>query len=58
MTEQFTDEEHAFLRHVRFGELPGRILPEDMVESQETEPQRQQLPDAVNEYWYLRYSAG
>ena len=58
MAEQFSDEEHAFLRHVRFGELPERILPEDMVESQETEPQRQQLPDAVSEYWYLRYGAG
>jgi hypothetical protein len=36
----FSDEEAAFLRHVRFGELPGRVLPEDRVELTETEPQR------------------
>jgi hypothetical protein len=35
---EFTDEEWAFLRYVRFGELPPRIPPEDRVELQETEP--------------------
>lgn len=35
---EFTDEEWAFLRYARFGELPPRIRPEDRVELQETEP--------------------
>jgi hypothetical protein len=35
--ERFTDEEAAFLRHVRFGELPPPIRPEDRVELTETE---------------------
>ncbi|GIF46044.1 hypothetical protein DFJ67_6308 [Asanoa ferruginea] len=34
----FSDEEAAFLRHVRFGELPPRVLPEDLVELHETDP--------------------
>jgi hypothetical protein len=37
-TERFTDEEFAFLRHVRFGELPARVAPADMVETAETDP--------------------
>ena len=35
---EFTDEEWAFLRFVRFGQLPARVAPEDRVELQETEP--------------------
>jgi hypothetical protein len=38
--ERFTDEEAAFLRHVRFGELPPRVRPQDRVELTETERQR------------------
>jgi len=34
----FTDEEAAFLRHVRFGELPPRVLPDEFVELHETDP--------------------
>ncbi|MEV4534328.1 hypothetical protein AB0J82_10915 [Asanoa sp. NPDC049518] len=34
----FTDDEAAFLRHARFGELPPRVLPDELVELQETEP--------------------
>jgi hypothetical protein len=34
----FTDEEWAFLRYARFGELPGRVLPEERVELVETDP--------------------
>jgi hypothetical protein len=30
----------AFLRHVRFGELPRQIPPEERVELTETEPRR------------------
>jgi hypothetical protein len=44
MTERFTDEEAAFLRRVRFGELPFRVRPEDRVELTETEP-RHDLPE-------------
>ena len=58
MAESFTDEEHAFLRHVRFGQLPERILPEDMVEAQETEPDKPMMPDTFDRDWHLRHSAG
>ncbi|GAB2991024.1 hypothetical protein LWP59_06745 [Amycolatopsis acidiphila] len=34
---KFTDEELAFLRHVRFGTLPPRSKPADLVETVETE---------------------
>ena len=44
VNERFRDEDLAFLRHVRFGELPPRVLPADRVESTETEPRRD-LPD-------------
>lgn len=35
--ERFTDEEMAFLRFARFGELPPRVLPSEWVETLETE---------------------
>ncbi|WP_431878121.1 hypothetical protein [Amycolatopsis sacchari] len=35
--EKFTEEELAFLRYARFGELPPRPRREDLVETQETE---------------------
>jgi hypothetical protein len=35
---EFTDEEWAFLRYVRFGELPRRVRTDELVELQETEP--------------------
>jgi hypothetical protein len=41
MAEQpFTDDEYEFLRHVRFGELPPAVRPEERVELTETEPRR------------------
>jgi hypothetical protein len=46
MAESFSDEELCFLRHVRFGELPARVRPEDMVETQETDVRRD-LPDGT-----------
>ncbi|MDO3685692.1 hypothetical protein [Micromonospora sp. C28ISP2-4] len=53
--ESFTDEEYAFLRHVRFGELPARVRPEERIEATETEfpPDR---PDPVGgeSEWHLR----
>ena len=33
----FTDEELAFLRFARFGELPERVLPSEWVALQETD---------------------
>jgi hypothetical protein len=39
-TERFTDEEAAFLRHVRFGALPPRVPNEDLIEGTETEARR------------------
>ncbi len=37
---RFTDEEAAFLRHVRFGELPPRVAREDWIELIETDAKR------------------
>ncbi len=40
-TEQpFTDDEYAFLRHVRFGELPPAVRPDERVALTETDPGR------------------
>jgi hypothetical protein len=36
--EPRTEEELAHLRQTRFGHLPARVRPEDLVESEETEP--------------------
>jgi hypothetical protein len=43
-SERFTDDELAFLRHARFGELPERVLPEDQVELRETDPPAEEPP--------------
>jgi hypothetical protein len=37
---EFSDEELAFLRHARFGELPARVSPDDRVELIEVDPRR------------------
>jgi hypothetical protein len=51
--EHFTDEELAFLRHVRFGELPPRVKPEDYVELQETDPpQDMSIPQTLAQIQY------
>jgi hypothetical protein len=42
--EVFSDEEAAFLRLARFGELPPRVRPDERVELRETEP-RSDWPD-------------
>jgi hypothetical protein len=34
-----TEEEYVSLRHAKFGELPDRVLPKDLVELVETDPQ-------------------
>jgi hypothetical protein len=57
-TESFTDEEYAFLRHVRFGELPPAVRPEDRVALTETDPRRDRPePAGEPEEWNLRYGA-
>ncbi|WP_155374805.1 hypothetical protein [Catellatospora vulcania] len=45
--EKFTDEESAFLRHVRFGALPTRPAPDDLVPGteSETDPRPDTPPD-------------
>jgi hypothetical protein len=50
-TERFTDEDLAFLRHVRFGELPTRVRPDEMVQLIETEPSRD-VPDLTTDPHY------
>ena len=47
--EHFTDEELAFLRYVRFGELPPRIRPSEWVELTETDPRRDRPESAGSE---------
>jgi hypothetical protein len=48
--ERFSDEELAFLRHVRFGELPPRIPPDQRIELIETESRRT-LPEPAPGLW-------
>ena len=53
--ESFTDEEYAFLRHVRFGELPPAVRPEERVALTETEPRRDRPDPAGGQHeWDLR----
>ncbi|GII84346.1 hypothetical protein Ssi03_23360 [Sphaerisporangium siamense] len=42
--EQFSAEEYAFLRYVRFGTLPERVRPSEMVEVVATD-RPQEVPD-------------
>ncbi|HEY0698774.1 MAG TPA: hypothetical protein VGD43_13305 [Micromonospora sp.] len=53
--EHFTDDEYAFLRHVRFGELPQPVRPEARSASIETDPPRD-WPDPLGDRaeWALR----
>ncbi|SCL32441.1 hypothetical protein GA0070624_4477 [Micromonospora rhizosphaerae] len=56
--ESFTDEEYAFLRHVRFGELPPPVRPEERVALTETEPRRDRPESAGGpDEWDLRFGA-
>jgi hypothetical protein len=53
--ERFSDDELAFLRQARFGELPDRIRPEERVELTETDPRRDRPEPTGNEdEWALR----
>ncbi len=54
---RFTDDEAACLRHVRFGELPARVRPDEQVLLVETEPRRD-LPEPAgdpNEQFFRMY---
>lgn len=57
--ERFTDSETAFLRHVRFGELPPRPSPQELVALTETDDKRD-LPEAIGDPqdWRLRNTGG
>ncbi|WP_231934616.1 hypothetical protein [Micromonospora viridifaciens] len=58
-TESFTDEEYAFLRHVRFGELPPAVRPEERVELTETDARRDRPEQGGSpEEWALRNGPG
>ncbi|MFC3505745.1 hypothetical protein ACFOOK_32945 [Micromonospora krabiensis] len=50
----FSDDEYAFLRHVRFGELPPAVRPEERVALTETDPDRG-APLDYPERWDLRH---
>ncbi|MFI7519583.1 hypothetical protein OG994_08860 [Micromonospora globbae] len=52
----FTEEEYAFLRHVRFGELPPAVRPEERIALTESDPGRV-LPVDDPERWDLRHGA-
>ncbi|MCO1595055.1 hypothetical protein M8C17_07740 [Micromonospora sp. RHAY321] len=58
MAEQpFTDDEYEFLRHIRFGELPPAVRPDERVELTESEARRDQ-PDPLDDpvHWNLRHA--
>lgn len=57
--ERLTDEDAAFLRHVRFGELPAHPAPEDLVAETEAEtmPRRDAPPGLDNPWHNLRTAA-
>jgi hypothetical protein len=55
----FTDEELAFLRHVRFGQLPPAVRPEERTAATETDPRRDRPDPATNaDQWALRLGPG
>jgi hypothetical protein len=56
--DRFTDDELVFLRHVRFGELPPRVRPDELVESIETDPGRDTPDLDPKPYNTIRGSAG
>ncbi|SCF22313.1 hypothetical protein GA0074696_3551 [Micromonospora purpureochromogenes] len=54
----FDDEEYAFLRHVRFGELPPAVRPDERVELTETDPRRDRPESTNDDEWHLRLGPG
>jgi hypothetical protein len=55
---EFTDEEFAFLRHVRFGDLPDRIRPDDHVQLVESDPPKGRPEAALSEQQWDALRAG
>ena len=51
-TEQFTDEELVLLRRARFGELPAGVVPDDLIETTETDrPHEEPQEPSVRREW-------
>ncbi len=51
--EHFTDDELAFLRQARFGELPERVKPDEYVELQEADPKAElSVPQTMSQVYY------
>lgn len=44
-SEHFTDEDLAFLRYARFGQLPARVTPAELVETAETDAPPEEPPE-------------
>jgi hypothetical protein len=42
---EFTDEQYEVLRHVRFGELPARVAPVDLVETVQRDASHEEPPE-------------
>jgi len=40
--EARSEEGLAYLRHMKFGHLPARVRPEDLVETEEAEPMHEE----------------
>jgi hypothetical protein len=59
MSEVFSEQELAFLRHARFGELPDRVTADELVQSVETDARRD-LPEPVGDpqVWRDLYAGG
>ncbi|SCL35541.1 hypothetical protein GA0070616_5254 [Micromonospora nigra] len=54
--EPFTDDEYAFLRHARFGELPPAVRPEERIAATETDARRDRPEPADGPHrWDLRH---
>jgi len=47
--DSLSDADHAYMRFVRFGELPERVRPDDLVELIETDPRRDRPEPAGSE---------
>jgi hypothetical protein len=51
-TEQFTDDELVLLRHAKFGELPAGVVPDDLIETTDTDrPHQEPQEPSVRREW-------
>ncbi|MDG4833798.1 hypothetical protein O7627_31465 [Solwaraspora sp. WMMD1047] len=49
--ERSSDEDFETLRRVRFGRLPTRVLPAELVETAETDPPHEEADPMVRREW-------